>query len=108
MIEYPWHTALANQLKNHIAQNKLAHGIVINGNKGMGKTAFAQSLASDIFNDNLSHLIKINEHPDLYHLQPDTDSETIKVQAIRTLIYSLQQTSNNNSVNPRAKFCYNK
>lgn len=85
---------LYTQLKKSVANNRLAHAYLFEGDQGVGKEAFGIWLAKQLFctnpiegdpcNEcNNCERINHNEHPDVQQIAPD--GQTIKVDQIREL-----------------------
>ncbi len=92
-------TSIKSFLIDNFNNNKLHHGLLFSGNKGIGKAAFAIDLASQIIlsscpNQN-DDLIKIqsNSHPDLLIIKKDDKKRDITVDAVRDINQFLSLTA---------------
>lgn len=103
---YPWHTKQWHVIFTRWQNKKFPHALFFAGPKGLGKLRFAETVAARLLCPMSSaekefacaacqncELIKAQTHPDLFTIQPEADSSTIKVDQIRSLLSSLQQTT---------------
>ena len=102
---YPWQTQQWQQLQAQIKQQRLAHGLLLTGQRGLGKQAFAESVAASLLCSNLAtdghacgecvacNLMQACTHPDLLTLAPEAEDKAIKVDDIRELASQLVLTS---------------
>jgi DNA polymerase-3 subunit delta' len=119
---YPWQQSQWQYLTARINNNTLPHALLLKGPNGIGKSAFALSLAElllcerntmdsrlrgndnrDCGNDNggcgtckSCKLFAVKTHPDLYLLQPEDDSKIIKIEQVREIIFATTKKSNQN------------
>lgn len=87
------HQQIVAQLKHALAEKRLAQAYLFSGPKGVGKFSTAKALATELLSDAKNLLasqqkITREQHPDLLIVRPET--ETIKIEQIRTLITALQ------------------
>lgn len=73
-------------LRQH-QQNKLHHGLLFHGKKGIGKASFAKELALTILGG------QNTDHPDLLIIEKEKDKKEISVNKIREIASFLNQTS---------------
>lgn len=101
---YPWQDQQWQAILTRWQQQRLPHALLLSGPKGLGKLEFANAVAKRLLcqdTSNISichhcascHLMAAATHPDFFLLQPEADSKTIKIEAIRELLESLQQTA---------------
>ncbi len=95
---------IKKSLLDNFNDNKLHHGLLISGNKGIGKTGFALDLATQIIlssspnqNDDLkkiqSNSHPANSHPDLLVITKDEKKRNITVDAVREITQFLNLTA---------------
>lgn len=95
------HEWAVNQLREHVAQNRLRHAYLITGPQGLGKRTLALHLAQAAICTqppapgepcgvcaNCRRLAKM-QHPDLNVIQPELTGGTLKVDQIRDLQHTL-------------------
>lgn len=99
----PWHQDNWAQLRDAIANDRLAHGLLLRGSAGLGKGHFATVAASCLLckgpgatacgecRDCL--LLASGNHPDFIRIAPAEDKKLIVVDQIRDLIDRLTLTS---------------
>lgn len=101
---YPWQQSQWQQLISQHQQSRLPHALLLTGTTGLGQTVFAQRFAHYLLCKQPSNgqaceecagcrLILANNHPDLLSIFPEEEGKNIKVEQIRSLIFSLQQTA---------------
>jgi DNA polymerase III gamma/tau subunit len=90
---------IKKSLLDNFNDNKLHHGLLFSGNKGIGKAAFAIDLATQIIlsscpnqNDDLTK-IQSNSHPDLLIIKKDEKKRDITVDAVRDINQFLSLTA---------------
>jgi len=90
---------IKKSLLDNFNDNKLHHGLLFSGNKGIGKASFALDLAAQIIlsscsnqNDNLTK-IQSNSHPDLLIIKKDEKKRDITVDAVRDINQFLSLTA---------------
>ena len=99
---YPWQQAPWQQLMNQFNQERLAHSFLCVGAEGLGQLNFAKCFAWYILCQDKKEqacgvcqscrLLNANTHPDLFLVQPEDGSKTIKIDQIRDLVKDVQQT----------------
>lgn len=103
----PWHAKAWQQFFAYQQQQRLPHALLISGMPGLGKKTFSEQMARILLCESKSShadsqtcgecfsckLPTINEHPDYFELIPLEESKVIKIEQVRDLIESLQQTS---------------
>jgi DNA polymerase-3 subunit delta' len=100
---YPWlsgHWAFFLQRLEH---DRLAHALMIGGPAGTGKTALARAMVARLLcreprdfacgQCRSCKLLAGAAHPDYFDLQPEEDSEVIKVDQVRVMIGKLDLTT---------------
>jgi len=97
----PWHQRNWNRLYAYITQQRIPQGLLITGNKGLGKQRLAQQFAHALLCANpeinglaCGHcdaclLLKADTHPDLILIKPDEPGKSITIARIRSLIMQL-------------------
>lgn len=102
---YPWQTKQWQLLIARWREQKPPHALFFAGPKGLGKLDFAKSLAARLLcrtpittaqacgECHSCQWFRADAHPDFFQVQPEADSQTIKVEQIRELLESLQQTA---------------
>ena len=95
---FPWQVAQWQLYEHAIANNRLAHALLLSGPAGMGKNRFANFLAASLLcNAPDEHLYPCNQcksctlynagnHPDINYIQPEDEGKQIRVELIRELI----------------------
>jgi DNA polymerase-3 subunit delta' len=92
-------TSIKSSLIDNFNNNKLHHGLLFSGNKGVGKASFALDLATQILlsssNNSADDLRKIqsNSHPDLLIIKKEEKKRDITVDAMREITQFLSLTS---------------
>jgi DNA polymerase III subunit delta' len=106
---YPWQQANWDNIVKQWQQNTMPHALLLEGPKGLGKFEFAKTLAArvlcaaslvaprDVHNlpcgtCRSCHLFN-TFHPDFILLEPEEKSNSIKIDAVRSVIEKIQQTS---------------
>lgn len=101
---YPWQIQQWEYFTKMIQMGQMPHAILITGETGIGKTAFAMHLCQYLLcqkNQSLSHpcgncktcmLVKAGTHPDYHSVTTDKDDGPIAVGDIRALIEKLHLT----------------
>jgi len=100
---YPWLSGHWSFFLQRLELDKLAHAVMIEGPAGCGKQALANAMAAKLLcRENRSQacgscrscqLLAGAAHPDYFELEPDEDSEVIKVDQVRALIAKLNLTT---------------
>jgi len=101
---YPWQTSQWQQLQLQISEQRLPHALLLTGQPGMGKWAFARSLGERLLCSQpqqgqacgqcaACQLIQAGTHPDWSLLAPEDEDKAIKVDDIRELSRQLVLTS---------------
>jgi DNA polymerase-3 subunit delta' len=100
----PWLVQPFERLGAAAAQGRFPHALLISGQPGLGKTAFADELARFLICETPvkgTHacgkctgctLFEAGNHPDFHSLSPEEDSRVIKVDQIRALSESLSMS----------------
>ena len=97
---HPWQRAAWSQLRQRVESNRLPHALLLCGPEGLGKRAMAQRLGQLLLCQapregmpcgvcDSCQLVQAGNHPDLYLVEPEEGSKTIKVDAVRELSRSL-------------------
>lgn len=93
----PWHREIWRRLYGRLEANRFPQGLMLVGQEGLGKLAFAEAVAQAALCQQpgpegaCGHcatctLYAAGTHPDLLRVSPEEDSEQIKVDQIRGLI----------------------
>ncbi len=100
---YPWQNRQWQHLLSQYQQQRLPHALLLSGAMGLGKLAFAQRFAEYLLCKSPStqacgqcsgcHLIRANNHPDLLCIFPEENGKNIKVDQIREMVITLNQTA---------------
>lgn len=109
---YPWLTKHWSFFLQRLEDNKLAHALLIEGPADSGKSALASAMVAKLLcreeqpeacgQCRSCKLLAGGAHPDRFNLQPQEDSDVIKVDQVRALIASLNLTS---SISARKVAC---
>ena len=103
---YPWQLKQWHLLVKQWQEKNFPHALLLSGPNGLGKSHFAHTLASRLLCEKkyapdeyacgecqTCLLIASQSHPDLLWIQPEELGKAIKIDTIRELITSLQQTA---------------
>jgi len=101
---YPWQTSQWQQLQLQISEQRLPHALLLTGQPGMGKWAFARSLGERLLCSQpqqgqacgqcpACQLLQAGTHPDWSLVAPEDEDKAIKVDDIRELSRQLVLTS---------------
>jgi DNA polymerase-3 subunit delta' len=100
---YPWQNQQWQQLLSRYQSNRLPHALLFAGAQGLGKfqlaEKFAQLLLCESSNQtacNSCHScqwLQAQTHPDWFCLTPEEEGKAIKIEQVRELQESLNQTS---------------
>ena len=94
---YPWNESQWSGISKRMLAGRLPHALLLNGPKGLGKSAFAQDLARALLclqRDDQGHacgqcksclLIEAGSHPDIHEVMPEEAGKAIKVDQVREL-----------------------
>lgn len=105
----PWHDGLWTPMARALAEERVAHGILVCGAVGVGKRRFAQRLVEallcidrDSNGDACGQCARCRQHragthPDISRLTPEEVGRQIKVGQVREFGHSLRLTSQYNS-----------
>lgn len=90
---------IKKSLLDSFSNNKLHHGLLFSGDKGVGKAGFAFDVATQIIlssstnqNDDLKK-IQSNSHPDLLIIKKEKEKRDITVDAVREITQFLSLTA---------------
>lgn len=101
----PWHRGLWAPMAQALAEERVAHGILVCGAVGVGKRRFAQRLVESLLcidpDDNSDacgqctrcRQHRAGTHPDISRLVPEEAGRQIKVEQVRAFSHRLQLTS---------------
>lgn len=98
---YPWQETQWQQLMNRYQAGNLPHAMLFAGVKDLGKRQLAECFAATLLCQSNQaacgscpscQWLAAASHPDLFYLQPADDSKSIKIEQVRELIESLNQT----------------
>ena len=90
---------ITKSLLDNFNDNKLHHGLLFSGNKGVGKAGFALDLATKIILSSSSHSnedlkkIQLGSHPDLLIITKEEKKRDIPVDAVREITGFLSLTA---------------
>jgi DNA polymerase III subunit delta' len=100
---YPWLQSQWQLMQASLVNHQLPNGLLLQGNKGLGKFDFAFYLAKTLLCTNEQRqacdacascqLLQAGNHPDLFVLQPEQNSKIIKIDQVRQLSAQLNQTA---------------
>jgi len=100
---YPWLNRHWSFFMQRLEQDRLAHAVLIEGPAACGKMALADAMVARLLcredqpracgSCRSCQLIAGGAHPDYFELQPEEDSEVIKVDQVRHLIGKLDLTT---------------
>ena len=100
---YPWLNRHWSFFIQRLEQDRLAHAVMIEGPAACGKTVLANAMVARLLcREEQSQacglcrsckLLAGGAHPDYFELQPEEDSEVIKVDQVRNLIGRLDLTT---------------
>lgn len=104
MSVYPWQQSQWESIWQAYQQQRLAHGLLLYGNPGLGKRDFALAVATTLLCENQDKTqgacgkcrscqqFHAGTHPSFELVQPEEGSKAIKVDQIRHLIETLALT----------------
>lgn len=102
---FSWQIKQWHYLQQRLQQNRLPHAILFSGAAGLGKTQFANAFIYSLLCEQKKEdghgcghcrsclWLQAHSHPDLFVVQPEEESVTIKIEMIRGLIDRLTQQS---------------
>lgn len=94
---YPWQQTQWQQLQTSRQNNRMPHALLLAGSAGLGKRDFACALAKNLLCEptdvKANELFAAGTHPDFFVITLEEDSKAIKVDQIRELIASVNQTA---------------
>lgn len=103
---YPWQIKQWHDLLTRRGEQKLPHALLFAGPKGLGKLDFARAIAARLLcqttciaeepacaNCQSCQWLVSKTHPDFFLVQPEEESHVIKIEQVRELLESLQQTA---------------
>jgi len=100
---YPWLSGHWAFFLQRLEQDRLAHAVMIEGPADCGKMALAQAMVARLLCSEdqpqacglcrSCKLLAGGAHPDYFELQPEEDSEVIKVDQVRGMIGKLDLTT---------------
>jgi DNA polymerase-3 subunit delta' len=106
--ELPWLEPFWARVTDACRQNRLPHALLLTGQPGMGKAAFAEALARILLCERPVEsrepcgqctsctLFAAGTHPDFFCVTPVEDSRVIKIDQVRELSENLALTSHGN------------
>jgi DNA polymerase III subunit delta' len=106
--EYPWLESSWARLTAAYRQKRFPHALLLTGQQGMGKAAFAVELAHLLLCEHPTNgrspcrqctsctLFAAGSNPDYFRVTPEEDSRVIKIDQIRDLSGNLALTSHGN------------
>ena len=105
---YPWQDDTWKALIKAVSHDRLAHAILMKGQKGLGKNTFAKQLAQSLFCSSTDSegfacgqcedclLFLSGNHPDFILLTPEEKSKSIKIAQVRGIVNFAHQTPQRN------------
>jgi DNA polymerase III subunit delta' len=101
---YPWQESQWQKMNDSIESGRLAHALLLTGPSGVGIDQFANALAGNLLcrDKNNNHacgeckscvLLRSDNHPDFFRIEPEEQGKQIKVDDIRTLIEFIHLSS---------------
>jgi DNA polymerase-3 subunit delta' len=100
---YPWQQSQWQHLLTQQQSRRLPQALLFSGQRGLGKKDFALALAELVLCETGSEiacgichscqLFRAGSHPDFFMVYPEEEGKTIKVDQIRDLTASLNQTA---------------
>lgn len=97
----PWCQPEWLKLKEALQNDRLPHALLLMGQPGLGKKKLADVLAHTVLCEKKTacghchscHLWQAKSHPDFILIEPLADTQTIKIDQIRAVIESVNQTA---------------
>ncbi|MFK5914954.1 MAG: DNA polymerase III subunit delta' [Woeseiaceae bacterium] len=104
---FNWQESTWKSLTQNHFDDRLPHGLLFHGPKGIGKNVFATSFANWLLCEQPSEsstcgkcksclLVQAKSHPDLVNLVPEEEGKSIKVDQIRELIQTMSLSHHTN------------
>jgi len=101
---YPWQESLWKQLAQRLKEGVLPHALLLEGQKGLGKSTFAHHLAASALCQEPKDsggcgqcksctLLQAGTHPDFFHLEPAEAGKQIRIDTVRELIEFMNLSS---------------
>ncbi|MDD2941727.1 MAG: hypothetical protein PHC51_02060 [bacterium] len=88
------HNEARKTITQQLISGRMAHALLFQGPKSIGKRRVAQFLAREVLsggtNDNTASLLRAGNHPDLHVLQREAGKKNISIENVRELITRLQ------------------
>ncbi len=90
-----WHQRHWEQFERSLESERVAHGILLEGPLGLGKTRFARRMAARLLGlpSTLDEVEDLAAHPDLVTVEVPEDKKQIGVDQVRELCRGLSMTS---------------
>lgn len=102
-VRPPWFDAACNEVKAALANQRLAHGLLIHEDPGAGALVLARWIAQTVNCREAARApcgecqqcrwVAADQHPDVTRLSPEGDSTQILIQSVRDLAADLSLTS---------------
>lgn len=99
---FPWLISAWEQLVQYKQKQRVPHAVLITGAQGIGKSTLAQKFAHYILCQQSSNvacglcrscqLFTAGNHPDYLLIQPEEESNNIKIDQVRKIVQFLDQT----------------
>ena len=84
---------IEKKLINNFNSNKLHHGIIIAGKRGIGKASFVKNFCHKVLNNRISDSNSLNYSSDIAIIEKLTDKKNIGIETIRQKQHFLNHTS---------------
>lgn len=99
--EFDWHATPLATVAAALAEDRLAHALLVHGIQGLGKRALSERIAALSVCQRASacgdcapcRWFAAGNHPDVYRVSPEDDKKTISVDQIRALTAKLSLAS---------------
>lgn len=101
----PWHLPVWHQLLEQVSLGRLPHALLIAGPQGSGRQQFVECFSAWLVCESAElpkpcgqcracQLYQSGNHPDVLIIEPEENSQSIKIDQIRRLGHWINQTSN--------------
>lgn len=102
---FPWQQQQWHLLGEARKNNRLPHALLFTGALGLGQMQFAEAFAASLLCSRVTsentacgvchhcELVKAKSHPDLFRVMPDQGGQTIKIDQIRSMVNTANETA---------------